>query len=188
MTWLLTLGWWLTAGWAAWGGLAILIGYFNGFFANLLAILAFEGPLLLLAWLRFKRHDNWKRGFDEFTSAAKLRHSEGRTGIALDTEKRELLLISKDLSKSYPFHDIREWSARAETAGQVFASGSFAAATGALGANIKAQKEANANTGLFVRVRDTEAAEWRISMKRKEDRDRWFEILTQAINEGAAVA
>ena len=50
-------------------------------------------------------------------------------------------------------------------------------------ASLGAAARAAAETGFFVKVRDVDNPEWRVSMDQKADRDRWSEILEQEINE-----
>jgi len=55
----------------------------------------------------------------------------------------------------------------------------LAAGTAALGANVRAERAAAANTGLFVTVKDVENPKWRIEMRDDGIQARWMEILTQ---------
>lgn len=185
-----TFLWILAIGWGALGAILTFAAFFaSGFFLGMLALAISAAPAFALYWTGIKAADMWARGFSEFARpASRLMHTEKLTGIALDTDAKIMYLGRDGLTKAYPFEDVREWNARHEMPGQVVGAGNITSALSGLGANVKASQTAAANTGLFLRVRDTNAAEWRISMKRKEDRDRWFEILTQAINEGRAIA
>jgi hypothetical protein len=161
----------------------------GGFILGMCALAVIAGPCIALMWSGVNARLAWVREFSEFAKpASRLIHIEKLTGIALDTTARVVYVGHGDLSKAYSFEDVREWNSRHETAGEFVGAGNIPSALNALGANLRASRQAAANTGLFLRVRDTNAPEWRISMKRKADRDRWFEILTQAINEGRAVA
>ena len=53
----------------------------------------------------------------------------------------------------------------------------------AIEANARAAKQASANTGLFVLVKDVENPRWRIAMKDEGTQARWMEILRQEVNE-----
>lgn len=180
----------LTLGWGVLG--MPLVGYAftqGGFFLGMLALALAAGPWMALMWSGVAARQAWVREFSEFAKpGSRLIHIEKLTGIALDTTSKVVYVGHGERSKAYAFDDVREWNSRHETAGEFVGAGNIPSALNALGANVRASRQAAANTGLFLRVRDTTAPEWRISMKRKEDRDRWFEILTQAINEGRAVA
>jgi len=160
----------------------------SGFFPGVFALAVGAGPAVAIWWTQKKARESWEREFTEFAKVApRFIHAEDLSGIALDPVAKVVYLGSDRLTKAYPFEDVREWDARHEKAGEIVGAGNLISATNALGANMRASRNAAANTGLFLRVRDTDAAEWRISMKRKKDRDRWFEILTQAIREGRAL-
>ncbi len=61
--------------------------------------------------------------------------------------------------------------------------GNLASATAALGANLAAERDAKARTGLFVEVRDVDRPRWRVAMRNEAMQARWREILDQQINE-----
>lgn len=112
-------------------------------------------------------------------------HWEGDTGLALNESRQTITVAVGPNVKTYKFNEIRDWSVRSETAGQVVpigggVAGGIAAGAASIGAGIRA----DANTGLFLSVKDIENPTWRISMMDKKTREVWFEILTQAINEG----
>lgn len=128
-------------------------------------------------------------------TTSRYTHFEDKTAVALNEEKREIVLAnSAGIVKSYPFASVRDWSVKEETAGQTgyIAGGTDGAAIAqglAIGvaagnANVKALQQARANTGLFINIKDVDHPEWRVSMQSKDDRNRWFEILNQALNEG----
>lgn len=123
----------------------------------------------------------------EIIGNSKFIHIEKDTVIALNQAQKEILLGKVGLMKKYPYADIREWTVKEQTAGVVVGM-NFTSTLAAAGANLGAQQSAMANTGLFVRVRDIDNPEWRVSMMQKADRNRWFEILTQEINEGGMAA
>lgn len=110
-------------------------------------------------------------------------HAELDSGIAVNRAAKTLTLRIGEKWKTYPYTDVRGWKASKHSAGQVIA-GNVAGAMAALGPNIRASREADAATGLFVTVRDINNPQWRISMHDEAMQARWMEILQQAINEG----
>ena len=173
-----------------WGVVISFFGYIVHNGTVLLIMLAIGwGPLALLLW--------WKsikagKGADRHAAALAesgipqgqgLDHSEGGTGIAIDRPFKLLMLIGPGGHKSYPYADVRGWSARAEKAGYV--RGNNIQATGA---KIRMEMEAKNATGLFVTVRDIDQPEWRVAMKDAATRARWMEILQQEINEDGVAA
>lgn len=81
-----------------------------------------------------------------------------------------------------PFADVREWETRKERAGQFVGVG-VRGSLAAVGASAQAEREAKANSGLFVTVKDIESPKWRIAMKDEVIQARWMEILRQEVNE-----
>jgi len=63
--------------------------------------------------------------------------------------------------ETHPYADIRGWEARKERAGEMVGVG-LQAGTAALGANMRAERAAATNTGLFVTVKHEENPKWRI--------------------------
>lgn len=132
-------------------------------------------------------------------SLPRFHHSEAKSSISLNEKNNEIVLSNSDgVVKSYPFASIRGWEIKEETAGQApgrivtglrpgMIQGAFANQN-ADNVHQQALRQAALNTGLFIQVKDIDYAEWRISMLNKADRKRWFEILTQAINEGGVAA
>lgn len=133
-------------------------------------------------------------------SMPRFSHFEKVTGIALNESKNEVVLVNeKGVAKSYPYTSIRDWSVKEEVAGKagqmVVTGGGLAGgaqnagfAMQAASQNAQMRREAEQNTGLFINVKDIDHPKWRISMQQKADRSRWFEILTQAINDGGLPA
>jgi hypothetical protein len=110
-------------------------------------------------------------------------HALQDTAIAINTKARTLSLRVGQKWKTYPFADVREWRTNKQTSGQVVA-GNLTGAVAALGPSIRAGREADAATGLFVTVRDIDNPQWRIAMYDVATQARWMEILRQSINEG----
>ena len=109
----------------------------------------------------------------------KLYHLSKTTGsIGLNPAAKQLVLGDGDLVKAYSFGDVRGWATETKSAGSVVGVSVLAAV-----AQAGAHNQARLQSGLVVRVRDTEKAEWLITMD-GPGRSRWFELLTQAINEG----
>ncbi|ATQ75791.1 hypothetical protein CR152_15600 [Massilia violaceinigra] len=167
-----------------------MVPFATGFFAKLATVLVAWGPVALLSWFliarafgREKLHAAMLGGLGIIAGQG-LDHSEEGTGIALDPKSKTLGLLCDGGYQLYPFDKIREWASNEERPGGVVGFG-VQGAIGAAGANIRAAREAAANTGLFVTVKDVGRPSWRVAMKDKAMRARWMEILQQEINETA---
>lgn len=117
------------------------------------------------------------------TAAMAWRHFFAGTGIAVDTERRELLLFGDRRLCRYAFADVRSWESRVQSGGQAVGRGVAVAAH-----NIETGLRNAKASGLFIDVRDTERPAWRIAFPpRKLSREgaRWVEILRQSVNESA---
>lgn len=105
------------------------------------------------------------------------------SGVVLNpSEKTITLADTASTVKKYRYDEIRSWSNEEETAGETIGVG-LQAGMAALGANTRAKARARANTGLFISVKDINHPVYRIGMQNKKDRQKWFEILTQELNE-----
>ena len=114
--------------------------------------------------------------------AATTRNESG-TAIAINPKTRKVLLLVGKVAKSYSYEDIRSWSAnQGQRSGGAVGHGLQGVLT-AGARNMADANRADQETGLFVKVRDIEHAEWRISMFDGAARARWVEILQQEINE-----
>jgi hypothetical protein len=151
------------------------------------------GPLAVIVW--FYVHRAGSRGKARSQMLAELDipadqgwdHAEDGTAIAINQATKSVGLLAGGRFKIYGYDQIRSWEAREERAGGVVGVG-VAAGVAAAGANVRMAREAEANTGLFVEVKDVDAPRWRIAMKREGARSRWMEILRQEIKEGGAAA
>lgn len=113
-----------------------------------------------------------------FGDAYKYSFQSGNTGIGVCPERRILKLVEGSKSKEYSFAMIRSWESNLQTGGVVVGSG-FAAANANL-ANGMANKRAS---GFFVYTKDLDNTTWRIKMFKKNDQNKWMEILQQNVNE-----
>lgn len=102
-------------------------------------------------------------------------------GIAISRTRRTVYLRKGNLHKSYEFKNVRSWEIIDVQGARMIGVG-FYAGMAAMGENKRAQSDAAAASGLFVAVRDIDAPEWQIQMERNEQK-RWYEILTQLIND-----
>jgi len=84
--------------------------------------------------------------------------------------------------KTYSFSDIRSWR-RNEIEFEKAVGYGLVPGMVAAGENTRAKNRAEQGSGLFISVRDIEKPEWRIAMPIEEQK-KWFEILTQLLNEG----
>ncbi|MES2149871.1 MAG: DUF4755 domain-containing protein [Pseudomonadota bacterium] len=179
---------------AVWGVLVSLtIGFATGVTGKLCVLIVAWGPVGLLTWFLIARATGREKLHSAMLGAlgvqpgAGFDHSEGGTGIALNPKSRTLALLADGGYQSYDYERVREWASNEQKAGQVVGFG-LAGAASATGANIRAAREAAANTGLFVTVKDLGRPQWRVAMKDKAMRARWMELLQQEINEGGAAA
>lgn len=111
----------------------------------------------------------------------RFKHFWGGTGIALDLERRELILLAGRHWKRHPMGQVRTWERRVQTGGLVYGTGLAVVA-----ANVTAAANNKAATGLFIEVRDHEHPKWRVAFPpHRVDRElsRWMELLRQAVNE-----
>lgn len=147
------------------------------------------GPLFMQVRRNQGRKDKFNAAHTAMLASAGIAPGTGcdhvlrDSGIAINRQARTLSLRLGEKWKAYPFADIRDWRVSKHTAGQVVA-GNVTGAMAALGPNIRASRDADAATGLFVTVRDIENPQWRIAMYDVATQARWMEILQQAINEG----
>lgn len=105
-------------------------------------------------------------------------HAEADTGIAINKQAKTLTLLIGGFWKTYPYTDIREWEAIKETPG-VVVGGNLAAVS----AEAAMRRQAAANTGFFVTVKDVDNPKWRIAMKDNAMQARWMELMRQEVNE-----
>jgi|GEM_PF-1828514 len=180
-------GWALLLTMGAFGALADKGG--GGIF--LLALAVGWAPVGVMFSMGRAKKANRKRLRDEVALQAgvavnsQLFHWEWESGLALNEQQGTLTVAAGGHIKTYPFADVREWAVRSERAGQIVPmGGGLAGGIAAGAANVGAAGQAAANTGLFISVKDINHPTWRIAMQSKAKRDSWFEILTQALNEG----
>lgn len=131
-------------------------------------------------WLTTLNNCPYKYGYDE-------------TGMAIDTAHQSVILIQHinnlPITKTYPFHLIREWSYEIPGADVVQTFGPVHASTAmsVFARNWAAQKQAESRTGFKVRVKDIDYPEWFIKFEStrmvETDLKRWMEIFTQNVNE-----
>ena len=151
-------------------------------------------PTGLLVWFVLHRAGKRQALHLEMLAAAGVApgtgfdHSEDGTGIALNRSERVLVLLADGAFKSYDYEQIRNWAIQEERPGTVVPAFGVANGIAAAGASARMAREAKANTGLFLEVKDLERPQWRVAMKEKMVRARWMELLRQEVNEGGAVA
>jgi Domain of unknown function (DUF4755) len=114
----------------------------------------------------------------------KYKHIHEKTGIAIDTDKQEVHLKVDDHYKVYKYNEIRTWESSLSTGGQVYGKG-----LSVIAANVSTARQNANSTGLFIKVKDIDFPEWKISFplkSAKNDMNRWMEILSQTVNESAS--
>jgi hypothetical protein len=152
------------------------------------------GPLGLMSWFFIQRASAREKQRGALLAALGVfpgsgwEHAEDGTAIALNPDKREVGVQVGPSFQVYPYEKVRHWEAREERPGVVVPKFGIANGVAAAGAQARLAREAAANTGLFIEVKDVEAPSWRIVMKDQSTRSRWIELLRQEINEGGAAA
>ena len=182
----------ITLPWAFFIGGTGTFSFLNGGlpkFPALIMIVVGFGPLFMQVRRNQGRKDKSNAAHAAMLASAGVAPGTGcdhvltDSGIAINRQAKTLSLRLGEKWKTYPFTDIRDWRVSKHTAGQVVA-GNVTGAMAALGPNIRASRDADAATGLFVTVRDIDNPQWRIAMYDVATQARWMEILQQAINEG----
>lgn len=123
------------------------------------------GPVTFVYLVGKAKNSAAKKGKDSLHSQSgvppdsKFLHWENNTGIALNADASTITVRMGDKVKTYKFSDVRKWWV------------------------------VNAYGGHFhVLFKDIDDPEWRIVMVAEQTRNRWMEILRQAINEDGLTA
>ena len=150
--------------------------------------------LILLAWAVWlfikaiknggaqKTVDPLKQKLSEFQYS----HFHRDSGVALDTDAKEIHLLSKGVHKVYPYAKIRSWETNVASGGMILAASGAGASLAATAANLRQSKINKASTGLFLEVKDIDFPKWQIEFPAKnieQQLQRWMEILRQQVNE-----
>lgn len=178
-----------------WGLIFSMFVPFAGGGLAALGVFAFAwAPTGVLVWFvlhRARRRAKLHKAMLAATGVAQgmgFERAEDGTGIALNRSKRELGLLADGAWKTYGYEQIREWAIQAQKAGTVVAGFGVVNGISAAGASARMAREAKANTGLFLTVKDLARPQWRVAMKEPLARARWMELLRQEINEGGVTA
>jgi aldehyde:ferredoxin oxidoreductase len=164
----------------------------GGKLAGLGVLLVGWGPAALLAWFVVHRSGQRDKLHQAMLAAAGVApgagfdHAEDGTGIALNTATRTVSLLADGTHQSYGYDQIRNWAIQEERAGTVVPAFGVANGIMAAGASARMAREAKANTGLFLTMKDLERPAWRVAMKDQKTRARWMELLRQEVNERGA--
>ena len=185
----------IVGGMAAIGFLVMLFsrGHEQAGLSLFMLIIGFA-PLTLLIRSNRARKARWDALHSQMLAAAGVpkgsthEHSEGDSAIAVNPQARTVTLMAGDVWKTYAFADVRGWSSNLVRAGRYLVGGSALGGAAALSANASARREAAAESGLFVEVRDIGQPKWRVAMSNAQLQARWMEILRQEINESHTVA
>lgn len=170
------------------GGLVVGLFVMEMTRMGFIAVLAGLAPTGLLIWSLIKRAGGREAAHKAMLQEAGVSqgsgfdHAEADTAIALNKQAKTLSLLMGGFCKTYPYAAIREWQSIKETASSVVGVG-VAGGLAAVGASERMKRDAAANTGFFVTVRDVENPKWRIEMKDEGTQDRWMELLRQEVNE-----
>jgi len=114
-------------------------------------------------------------------------HYHKLTGIGVNTTTRQVHLLDGDKFKKYDFRDIRDWSYSLKTGGTSMSNRTLAEGA----QNHRQNKENEAGSGFFLKVKDIDNPEWRVAFPWRESNNkkteielkRWMEIFQQNINE-----
>lgn len=144
--------------------------------------------LALMVWSAIHFFKNSKnkgntapKGFPEYVNDLRFKHFYGKTGIAVDTAKREIHLKDHSHYKVYSFDEIRSWETNSQSGGMIYGGG-----LNVLAANLANQRANRESTGLFIKVKDVDFPQWKIEFppaSAKRELTRWMEILQQTLNE-----
>ncbi|MFC5548213.1 DUF4755 domain-containing protein [Massilia aerilata] len=151
-------------------------------------------PTSALVWFAMerskRRQEAHKKMLDDVGVApgSGFDHSEDSTGIAINRDQRIVGVLKGGTYRTYGYEKLREWAIRDERAGRVTPAFGVANGVMAAGANARMERDARANTGLFLTFRDLDSPTWRVAMKDSATRERWMELLRQEVNEGGAAA
>lgn len=179
----------------AWGLIVSAMAPFaDGGLAKLAVLAVGWAPVACLAWFAMNRSKRRQALHQEMLAAVGVAqgrgfdHAEDGTGIALNQTKRAVAVLADGSYREYGYEQVRQWSIREERAGSVVPAFGVANGVAAAGASARMARDARANTGLFLTVKDLDRPGWRVAMKDARTRERWMELLRQEINEsGAAV-
>ena len=158
---------------------------------GVLSLLLQPAGLVLVVWSAIRIFKSFKTGkaaapsdLPDFVKDLRFKHFYAKTGIAVDTEKREVHLKDRANYKVYRFDEIRSWEANTQSGGMIYGGG-----INVLAANLANQRANKENTGLFIKVKDVDMPQWKIEFPpsaAKKELTRWMEILQQTLNESAA--
>lgn len=161
----------------------------NSYFMGLIFLVVAMLPIILLVKISIKKAADTASAYEAMLKAAGVArgsgvdHSEAETGIAINKTAQTLTLLKDGSHKTYLYTDVRKWESRKERPGQFVGGGNLSSIAMVMTAEANAKREASANTGLFVTVRDVDNPVWRIAMKDEGQQARWMEILEQELNE-----
>jgi Domain of unknown function (DUF4755) len=120
---------------------------------------------------------------------AEYKHVFSNTAIALNKKQRKVILASGGSMKSYDFSQIKSWKYEMYDSGPTYGTGADGLSQ-AIRVTAEGMKYNNANSGLFIRVKDVEFPEWRIAFNfadtkkpAKQEMLKWMEIFDQFVNQ-----
>ncbi len=155
---------------------------------GVLSLILKPAGIVLIVWSAVSTYKTLKGkeksappGLPDFVKDLRFKHFYAKTGIAVDTEKREVHLKDRGNYKVYKFDEIRSWEANTQSGGMIYGGG-----MNVLAANLANQRANKENTGLFIKVKDVDYPQWKIEFppaKAKQELTRWMEILQQTLNE-----
>ncbi|MEX8498992.1 MAG: DUF4755 domain-containing protein [Leptothrix ochracea] len=146
----------------------------------------FAMPLMIFIWVFIYWRDNQKNKFMAMCSSGGIGEPSYHYwnglkwhGIAIHLESEAIFFWCNGTGKTYPWSMVRSWEKKAQTGGMIYGGG----ATGLMH-NLDKSRSNAINTGLLIHVADFENPSWMIHMPKEVDRNRWFELMIQVINEG----
>lgn len=162
----------ISAVWALLWSIAIPFAFKDTLGQGVLVTLVAWGPMCCLLWFAIHKPSTRERVHKQamekhaIAIGQGLEHSEGSSGIGLDPGNRILVVHEGGFARAYPFAQIRRWERK-------LASGS---------GRYQDQLNDAAASGMFIQTADVERPMWRVEMKDIATQQRWFEILTQHID------
>lgn len=171
--------------WAIVSAFLAILGVVVLFTGNIFPALCILAPVALF-WKVTKLQDNkGKTAFEKMASEIGANRSwwGNANGIALSSNKSKILFAKDGVVKTYDFDQVRSWESRIDSTRIQGNASPDNAGFDLAQAKLAAVAQRHANTGMFISVKDIENPVWHIKMMKEADLAKWFEILTQEINE-----
>ncbi len=178
------------------GAIIIFIGLDDLLRGKLFSALLYIGVGASIIYVNYKKLNSKakeKQAEEDFLSVpivaeAEYKHVFSNTAIALNTKQRKVILASGEAMKSYDFSQIKSWKYEMYESGPTLGTGADGLSQ-AIRVAAEGMKYNNANSGIFIQVKDIEFPEWRIAFNfadtkkpARKEMLKWMEIFDQFVN------